>query len=62
MVDYARIVVLVSVVVILLTMGHQIANVFSDVVLALGVSGAKTTVQAAGPCERLTLLAAPVRA
>ena len=38
MVEYALILVLVSIVVIviLLTMGHQIANVFSNVVAALG--------------------------
>jgi pilus assembly protein Flp/PilA len=38
MVEYALILVLVSVVVIivLLTMGNQIANVFSNVVAALG--------------------------
>jgi Flp pilus assembly pilin Flp len=41
MVEYALILVLVSIVVIvvLLTMGHQIANVFSNVVAALGMSG-----------------------
>jgi pilus assembly protein Flp/PilA len=39
MVEYALILVLVSIVVIviLLTMGQQIANVFSNVVAALGV-------------------------
>lgn len=39
MVEYALILVLVSIVVIviLLTMGHQIANVFSNVVQALGM-------------------------
>jgi pilus assembly protein Flp/PilA len=38
MVEYALILVLVSIVVIviLLTMGHQIANVFSNIVAALG--------------------------
>ena len=38
MVEYALILVLVSIVVIviLLTMGHQIVNVFSNVVAALG--------------------------
>lgn len=38
MVEYALILVLVSIVVIviLLTMGQQIANVFSNVVVALG--------------------------
>jgi pilus assembly protein Flp/PilA len=38
MVEYALILVLVSIVVIviLLTMGHQIQNVFSNVVTALG--------------------------
>ena len=41
MVEYALILVLVSIVVIviLLTMGHQIANVFSNVVAALGIGG-----------------------
>jgi Flp pilus assembly pilin Flp len=41
MVEYALILVLVSIVVIviLLTMGHQIANVFSNVAAALGFSG-----------------------
>jgi len=40
MVEYALILVLVSIVVIviLLTMGHQIRNVFSDVVCALGTT------------------------
>ncbi len=38
MVEYALILVLVSIIVIvvLLTMGHQIQNVFSNVVCALG--------------------------
>jgi pilus assembly protein Flp/PilA len=36
MVEYALILVLVSIVVILLTMGNQINNVFSNVVAALG--------------------------
>ena len=40
MVEYALILVLVSieVIVILLTMGHQIQNVFSNIVRALGCS------------------------
>jgi pilus assembly protein Flp/PilA len=40
MVEYALILVLVSIVVIvvLLTMGHQIENVFSNVVVALSTS------------------------
>jgi pilus assembly protein Flp/PilA len=40
MVEYALILVLVSIVVIvvLLTMGHQINNVFSNIVVALGGS------------------------
>ncbi len=40
MVEYALILVLVSIVVIviLLTMGNQIKNVFSDVVCALGAN------------------------
>ena len=50
MVEYALILVLVSIVVIviLLTMGGQIQNVFSNVVAALGVSS--IFYQRAGPC------------
>jgi len=52
MVEYALILVLVSIVVIviLLTMGHQIANVFSNVVSALGLSPACDPGPGGGSC------------